>query len=79
MNRYRSIVENRVGEVLKDLKELHPKLPNNASWSAKDGKLTATINGKEFEFFFERGDPITEALLLFLNNNHFILTVLEQR
>lgn len=79
MNRYKSIVENRVGEVLKDLKELHPKLPNNATWSVKDGSLTATIGSKELFFTFERGDPITEALLLFLNNNHFILTVLEQR
>lgn len=76
--RYASIVDGISQAVVKELKELHPKLPSNAHWTARDGKLVAQIKGEDFEFSFEHGDPITDALLLFLNNNHFLLTTLER-
>ena len=79
MSRYGSILENHVQGIAQELKALHPKLPVGATWNAANGKLTATIKGETFELDFERGDPITEALLLFLNHNHYLLTVLERR
>lgn len=68
-----------MANIVNDLKALRTKLPANAYWNVANGKLVATINGKTYEFDFERGDPITEALLLFLNNHNHILSVLETR
>ena len=79
MNRFHSILEGVVADVVKDLRELHPKTVQDAHWSIQDNRLIAHIKGEDYEFEFEKGDPTSEAMLLILNNLHFLLTVLEQR
>lgn len=52
------------------------KVPD-ATWSCKDGKLIAIIKGEEYEMAFESGDPLTEALMLLLNNKSLVLSRLK--
>lgn len=78
MNRYQSIVDNVVSDISVRLEELLAKVPE-AHWTAKDDKLIANINGEELELTFERGDPLTEALLLVLNHSNLIISALRSR
>lgn len=72
-NRYQTIVNNIVDDLAKQMEQYLAQLPH-AGWFAKDGKLIAVIKGEEYEMSFEPGDPLTRALLLFLNNKDFILS-----
>lgn len=72
-NRYQTIVNNIVDDLAKQMEQYLSKVPN-AGWFVKDGKLIAVIKGEEYEMYFESGDPLTQALLLLLNNKDFILS-----
>lgn len=76
-NRYASIVENVVSDIAGLMQKHLQEIPN-AAWTAKDGALVATINNEEMELAFERGDPLTEALLLLLNNHALFLSALRK-
>lgn len=76
-NRYASIVANVAKDTANTLEELLREVPD-ASWTAKDGKLVALVEQDEFEMTFERGDPLTEALLLLLNHRNIVLSHIRQ-
>lgn len=76
-NRYASIVENVVSDIAGQMQEHLQKIPN-AVWTAKDGVLIARVGSEEMELVFERGDPLTEALLLLLNNHTLFLSALRK-
>lgn len=73
MNRYKSIVANVVGDIAVQIETLLAQVPD-ADWRAVDGKLVAVIKGEEFDMSFAPGDPLTEALLMFLNNRALIIS-----
>lgn len=72
-NRYASIVNQVVGDIAVQIEKYLEAVPA-VDWSCKDGQLIAKIDGEEQVFTFERDDPITEALLLLLNNKGLILS-----
>lgn len=76
-NRYASIVENVVSDIAGSMQEYLQKIPT-AQWTAKDGVLIARVGAEEMELVFERGDPLTEALLLLLNNHSLFLSALRK-
>ena len=75
-NRYNTIVRNVVHRIAVNIENYLDKVPD-ASWSCKDGKLIAHIKGEEYEMTFEDGDPLTEALKMFLNNKALVLSRLK--
>jgi hypothetical protein len=73
VNRYKSIVDNVVGDIAVQIESMMAQIPD-AHWKAADGKLVAVVNGEEFDMSFAPGDPLTEALLMFLNNRSLIIS-----
>ncbi len=67
-NRFQSIVDAISDDVLKELKELYPKLSHGVVFYIRDGKLYGVSGMANEEFFFEEGDPDSEAMVLLLNN-----------
>lgn len=76
MNRYRSIVNGVVEGLAVDIERHLEKVPD-AEWRAEDGKLVARIKGKDYDLTFAPGDPLSEALLLLLNNKSLIISRLK--
>lgn len=74
-NRYASIVNNVVADIAAQMQKQLSSLPQ-ATWTAKDGALVAKVGEEEMELTFERGDELTEALLLLLNNHALFLSAL---
>lgn len=64
-----------MGDITAEMQKQLAGLPA-AQWTAKDGKLVAIVEGDEMELTFEREDPLTEALLLLLNNHMLFLSAL---
>ncbi len=76
VNKYRNIVRNVVGDIAVQIEKYLEQVPD-ADWSCKDGQLIAVVKGEEQVFTFERDDPITEALLMLLNNRSLIVSRLK--
>lgn len=74
-NRYASIVSEVVADLSGQMQTYLQEIPH-AMWTAKDGLLIAVVDGEELEMSFEKDDPLTEALLLLLNNHHLFLSAL---
>lgn len=74
-NRYASIVRNVVSDLSAAMQQHLSTIPD-ATWTAENGMLVATIGSEQMELTFERGDPLTEALLLLLNNHALFLSAL---
>lgn len=77
-NRYASIVAQVVSDVSAQMQEKLAKVPH-AAWTAKDGALIAVVDGEELVLVFERGDDLTEALLLLLNNHALFLSAMRSQ
>lgn len=77
-NRYQSIINGVVEDVAMQIDKLLEQVPV-ATWKAQDDKLVAVIDGEEYDMTFAPGDPLTEALLLLLNNKQFIISSLRSK
>lgn len=78
-NRYASIVRNLVADMSDQMLKLLAKTPEVDSWIAEEGKLVAVIKGEKFDMDFENGDPLTDTLLMFLNNSRLFLSALKEQ